>query len=234
MDQFGLRSGASVSHHESIEALRVRILVADHAGVSAAIPCGPSLHFEERLQILEEGHLLRVGHCVILDVLLVRFEIVQDVVLLSQLGVEEVRVALELVRQFLLRLADELALVVDSLEEGFVDLRLDVVVVVLALVLPIVVKYGLHILVELLLFLVQIHDDVLVVLLFLLPDLLDLLHLRSQLPQFLNLGCQLLLPVLDLGLDFEHSGGDLLEGLVLLVIEDFLLVGDALDLLLNV
>ena len=50
------------------------------------------------------------------------FQVVENVVLLPQFRIEEVRVALELIRQLLVRLVDELSLVVDSLQECFVNL----------------------------------------------------------------------------------------------------------------
>lgn len=221
----------SISDNKPVEALGVRVLVADHTSFGSTVSGRPSLDFEKVLQVLEESHLLGILDRVVLDVLLVRLQVVQDAVLLSQLRVEEVGVALEFRSQLLIGLVYEFALVADSLQESFVDLRLDVVVVVLSLVVLVVIEHLLHIFIELFLLLIEAHHNIVVVLLSLLPDLLYFLHLRSSLTELLDLGCQLLLSILYFGLNFHHNGGDLLEGLILEVVVDFLLVGDALDLL---
>ena len=182
------------------------------------------LDLEQLLEVLEEAHLLRVVLGVVLDVLLVRLKVLDDVLLLSQLGVEELRVGLELVSQLLVWLVQELGLVSDSLEEGVVDLGLDVVVVVLSFVFHVVLEHVLHVLVELALLLVKVHHDVVVLLLLVSVYCLDLLHLNSQLSQVLDLWSQVLLSVLDFLLDLFDSLGDLLQGLVLLVVKDFFLV----------
>merc|ERR1719230_511779 len=83
-------SKCSIPHNKSIEALCVRVLVPNHASLGASVLSRPPLDLEERLQVLEQSHLLRIGHGIVLDVLLVRLQVVQDVVLLPQLGVEEV------------------------------------------------------------------------------------------------------------------------------------------------
>ena len=82
---------------------------------------------------------------------------------------------------------------------------------VLSFVVLVVVEHLLNILVELLLLLVEAHDNIVVVLLSLLPDLLNFLHLRSSLAELLDLWCQLLLSILHFGLDFHNDGCDLLE-----------------------
>jgi len=168
--------------------LGIRVLVTDHACLCASIFGSSSFDFQERLEILEESHLLRIGHCVVLDVLLVRLEVIEDIVLLSEFCIEEVRVALELVGQLLIRLVDELGLVSDSLQKCFVDLRLNVVMVVFSFILAIIIKDSLDIFVQLFLLLIQIHNNIVVVFLFLLPNLFDLLHRLSELPQFLDFG----------------------------------------------
>ena len=168
----------SISDNEPIESLGISILIADKV-ISSTVLHGPSLDLEQRLQVLEERHLLRVVLGVVLDVLLVSLQVLHDRLLLSQLGVEELRVRLELVRQTLLRLVDELGLVPNSLQEGIVDLSLDVVVMVLALVVPVVIEGSLHLRVHLPFLLVQVHHDVVVLLLLFRMDSLDFLHLGS-------------------------------------------------------
>jgi hypothetical protein len=83
--------------------------------------------------------------------------------------------------------------------------------VIFPFVLAIVIEDSLDILVQLLLLLVEVHHDIVIVLLFLLPDLLDFLHGLSKLPQFLDFWSQLLLPVFDLSFNFENSGRNFLE-----------------------
>lgn len=105
----------SVSDDEPVEALRIRVLVTNHAGLSSAIFRRSSFNLKQGLQILKERHLLGILHCIVLDVLLMGLQVIQNVVLLSQFGIEEVRVALEFVRQLFVWLVDEFSLVVDSL-----------------------------------------------------------------------------------------------------------------------
>lgn len=97
--------------------------------------------------------------------LLVSLQVLHDRLLLSQLGVEKLRVRLELVGQTLLWLVDKLGLVADSLKEGVIDLGLDVVVMVLALIIPVVVEGGLYLRVHLTFLLVEMHHDVVILLL---------------------------------------------------------------------
>jgi len=160
-------------------------------------------------------------------------KVLHDRLLLSQLCVEELGVGLEFVGQTLLRLVDELGLVTDSLQEGVVDLRLDVVVMVLALVVSVVVVGGFHFRVHLTFLLVEMHHDVVVLLLLFGMDCFDLLHLGSEVSQLLNLWGELLLSVFNLSFDLVNGIGDFLEGLILLVIKELFLIGDTLNLVLN-
>ena len=104
---------------------------------------------------------------------------------------------------------------------------------VLSLVFSIVIEYGVDVTLHLFLLLVEVHDDV-VILFFLLEICgFNALDLLSELPKFLDLWSQLLLSVFDFFLDLSYSFGDLLQGLVLLIVEHFLHVGDALDLVFD-
>ena len=88
----------SISDDEPVEALCIWVLVTNHAGLSSAISRRSSLDLEQLLQVHEELHLLGILHGIVLDVLLVSLQIIQNVVLLSEFCIEEVRVALELIR----------------------------------------------------------------------------------------------------------------------------------------
>ena len=176
------------------------------------------------------GVVLRV----VLDVLLVRLQVFDDVFLLPQFGVEVFGVRLELVRKSLLWLTQELGFVSDSLQERVVDLGLDVVLVVLALVLEVVSERLFDVLIHLFLFLVEIHHHVVVRSLLLGVNALDFLHILTELAELLDLWSKRLLPVLDFLLDLTDDLRDLLKSLVFLVVQSLLLAGHALDLVFDV
>ena len=96
----------SVSDDESIEALSVVVCVTHEISIWAILN-GFSLDFEDLLQVLEEGHLLGVVLGIVFDVLLVGFEILDNILLLSQLRIEKLRVRLELVGKSLVWLGHE-------------------------------------------------------------------------------------------------------------------------------
>ena len=96
----------SVSDHESIEALSVVVCVTHEIGIWAILN-GFSLDFEDLLQVLEEGHLLGVVLGIVFDVLLVGFEILDNILLLSQLRIEKLRIRLELIGKSLIWLGHE-------------------------------------------------------------------------------------------------------------------------------
>jgi hypothetical protein len=95
---------------------------------------------------------------------------------------------------------------------------------VLALVVSVVVVGCFHFRVHLALLLVEVHHDVVVLLLLLGMDCLDLLHLGSQVSQLLNLWGKLLLSVFNLSFDLVDGLGNFLEGLILLVIKKLFLI----------
>lgn len=161
-------------------------------------------------------------------------EILDNVLLLPQLGVEEIGVALELLREPLVCAIQELGLVADALEEGVVDLVLDVVAVVPGLFSLVVLEELLDFVLELALLLIEVADDRVILLLLLVVDGLEVSVLLSEATQLLDLGCELLLLVLDLVFDLEDGLGDLLEGRLLLIVEDVARLGNVLDLALHV
>ena len=222
----------SISNHESIEALSISILIS-HQVIGSAILHSPSLDFQKSLEILEESHLLGIIFGVILDMLLVSLQVLHDALLLPQLGVEELGVTLELIRKPLLWLVDELCLVANPLQEGVIDLSLDVVVMVLPLIISVIVECRFDFRIHLALLLVQVHHNVIVLLLFFGVDCLNLLHLRTEVSQLLDFWRELLLSVFDFPFDLVNSLSDLLKSLILLVVKQLLLIGNALDLVLD-
>ena len=142
--------------------------------------------------------------------LLVNLQILDNILLLPQLGVEELGVGLELVGQPLVLLGDEGLLVLDSLLESLIDLDLDVVPVVLALVVAVVVETLLDVTVELLFLGFESTGDLIVGPLLLSMSSLNLLNVLSDLSELLDLRGKLLLSVLDLGFDLLDSLGNLL------------------------
>ena len=126
-----------------------------------------SLDFEKLLEVLEELHLLSEVVSVVLDVLLVRSEVFNNHLLLPELGIEQFRVALVLVRQALVRLVDELRLVANPFEECIVDFSLNVIEVVFSLVVSVVVEGLLDVGLLLFLGLIEVLHNVIEVLLLL-------------------------------------------------------------------
>jgi len=167
-------------------------------------------------------------------VLLVSLEVLYNIFLLPQLGIEELRVTLELVGQPLVGIVQEFSLIANSLEEGVEDLSLDVIVMVFTFVVPVVVEHRLNLTLDSLLLLIEVHHDVVVRLLLLGVDALDLLHLGSQRSEVLNFWGELLLSILHFHLNLLHCLRNLLQSLVLLVIQKLFLVRHSLNLLLDV
>jgi hypothetical protein len=94
-------------------------------------------------------------------------EVLHDVLLLSELSIKELRVALELVGEALVRCVQELGLVCDSLQESIIDLILNVVGVVAGLLSLIVIEELLDFLLQFVLFLVEVlYDGIVLLLLF--------------------------------------------------------------------
>lgn len=87
--------------------------------------------------------------------------------MIAYLSIEEVRVTLELIRQPLVWGVQELSLVSNSLEEGFVDLILDVIAMVLGFFLLVVLEESLDFFFKLVLLLIQVlHHSIILLLLF--------------------------------------------------------------------
>ena len=160
-------------------------------------------------------------------------EVLHDALLLSKLRVEELRVALELVGETLLRLVDELGFVTDSLQESIIDLSLDIVMMVFSLVISVVVIGLLNLGVQLSFFVIQLHDMVVIHFLLFCVMGLNFLHLLSQLSKFLDLWSKLGLSILHFSFNLSYSLSDLLESLILLVIKKLLLIGYTLNLILD-
>jgi hypothetical protein len=64
---------------------------------------------------------------IVFDMTLMILEVFDNVLLLAKLSVEELRVALELIAQTLVRCIKELCFITNSLEERVIDFILDVV-----------------------------------------------------------------------------------------------------------
>jgi NADH:ubiquinone oxidoreductase subunit K len=95
---------------------------------------------------------------------------------------------------------------------------------VLALVVSVVVEGGFHFRVHLTFLLIEVHHDVVVLLLLFCMDCFNLLHLRSEVSQLLDLWGELLLSIFNLSFDLVNSFGDFLEGLILLIIKELFLI----------
>lgn len=156
--------------------------------------------------------------------LLMRFQIFDDGVLLLQFGVEEVGVRFEFVGQSLVWLGDELGLVSDSLEECIVNLSLNIVLMVFLFVFSIIIKGCFHFFFHFLFFRIKlIYNTVILFLLFGIV-LLNSLSLLSQFSQLSDAWSEGLLSLGNLFLDLPNGVSDLLESLIFFVIQQFFLV----------
>lgn len=153
----------------------------------------------------------------------------------TYLRIEKLLVGLELRRQTLVRVAEELGLVGDTLLEGFVDIRLHVVGMELAFRLLVLSKHVPHFALHAFLLAFQVaHNRVILLLPLLVVGLDFLLELLSNVTQLANLGSQCCLLFIDFLHDLLHDGSHFLHRLALLVVQLLLQLGNALDLVLNV
>jgi hypothetical protein len=109
-------------------------------------------------------------------------QILDDVLLLSELGVEELGVGFELVGQPLLWLVQKLCLVANPFKKSIINFRLDVVIVVFSFIVTVIIKNLFAIGIHFPLFLVQIHHNIIILFLFFRMDALNFLHLLSEGP----------------------------------------------------
>jgi hypothetical protein len=82
------KSVRSISDDESVEILSLGVLITDHA-IIATLDNGATFHFQKGTQVLEQFNLQGIVLTIVLDVSLVVFKILNDVLLLSQLCIEE-------------------------------------------------------------------------------------------------------------------------------------------------
>lgn len=118
--------------------------------------------------------------------LLVLFQVVQNVVLLSQFCIEKVRVTLKFICEFFIWLINEFGFIIDSFQECFVNFRLNIVLVIFFFIVSVVIECLFNIFVKFLFLLIQILDNIIVILFPILPNLLNFLHLRPSLSKLLN------------------------------------------------
>jgi hypothetical protein len=166
-------------------------------------------------------------------VLLVVTQVLDDALLLVKFGMEKLLVRLVLISELFVGLRDELGLVTDSLQEGIIDLSLNIILMELSLVVLVGIEYLLDVFVKVLLILVECANNLIVLALLFLIGTFSVLQLLSQLLQVLNLGGEELLAITNLSLNLVDHLSNFLEGLALFIIEHFFLVGNTLDLLLN-
>ena len=117
---------SSVSDDEPLEPDGLGVLIAYHAIVAALNDRAP-LHLQQPSEVFKQFNLQRIVLAVVFDVSLMILQVFHDVLLLAQLGIEELRVGLELVAQALVGRVQELGLIADALEERVVYFILNVV-----------------------------------------------------------------------------------------------------------
>ena len=102
---------------------------------------------------------------------------------------------------------------------------------ILSFIITIVIENLFHIIIHFTFLLVQVHNDVVILLLLFCMDCLNLLALLSKLSELLDFRSQMSLDIFQFLFNLSDSFGDLLESLILLVIKNFFLVGNTLDLI---
>lgn len=105
---------------------------------------------------------------------------------------------------------------------------------VLSLVFPIIIEHSIDVTLHLFLLLVEIHHNIVILLLLFEISRIDSFNLFSEFSQFFDFGSELLLSVFDFLFNLSYSLCDFLQSLILLVIEDLFHIGDTLDLVFNV
>ena len=116
----------SISDDETIEATSLIVLVSTKSLIGPLGSC-TSLDFKETAEVLEKLDLESVVFRVVLNMALVILQVLDNVLLLSELSVEEILVALEFVTESLVRCVHEFGFISNSLKEGIIDLILNVV-----------------------------------------------------------------------------------------------------------
>ena len=93
---------------------------------------------------------------------------------------------------------------------------------VLSIVFPVVIEHSIDVTLHLFLLLVEVHNNIVILLLLFEISGIDSFDLFSEFSQFFDLGSELLLPVFNLFFNLSYSFGDFLQSLILLVVENFL------------
>jgi len=88
----------------------------------------------------------------------------------TYLSIEEVTIAFEFIAESLVWGVQEFSLIADSLLESFIDLILDIMIVILGLFLLVFFEERLHFLFKSHFLLIKIHNDIVVVLLLIIVD----------------------------------------------------------------
>jgi hypothetical protein len=110
-----LVSTRSVSDDKTIEATSSCVFVTDHT----VVVVGYSLSFDLKklTQVLEQLHLIAKVLCVILDVPLMGTEVLHNILLLSQLCLEEFLIRFELLGKTFVRVAQMLCFITNTSSE---------------------------------------------------------------------------------------------------------------------
>ena len=211
----------SISNNESVKALSIVICITHKISIRPILNSF-SLNSQNLLEILEKRHLLRVVFGIVFNVLLVGLEILHNIFLLPQLGIEKLRIRLKFICKPFVRLGHEALLVFDSFLESLIYLNLNIIPMIFSLIFHIIVKTLLDVNIELVFFSVEAVNDLIVSFLLIPMNILNFLNIFSNLSQSLDFMGELLLSVKDFLFDLTDGFGDFLEGLVLIVIKLFL------------
>ena len=95
---------------------------------------------------------------------------------------------------------------------------------ILSFIITVVIEHLFHISIHFTFLLVQVHHNVIILLLLFGMNGLNLLALLSKLSQLLDLWGQMSLDIFQFLFDLSYGFGDLLQSLILLVIKNFFLI----------
>jgi hypothetical protein len=165
---------------------------------------------------------------------LMRLQILNNILLLSQFGIKEIRVRFKFICQSLIRLVNESCLVAYTLEECIIDFSLDVIIVESAFILTIIIENSSDVCFNFFFFLVQGLDYLLIRFLFIEIGAFDILHVLTHGTELLDFWSKECFTVFYFLFNLPYSFCYFLQSLIFLIVEKFFLVWYSLDLIFDV
>jgi hypothetical protein len=155
---------------------------------------------------------------------LMRLQILNNILLLSQFCIKEIRVRFKFICQSLIRLVNESCLVAYTLEECIIDFSLDVIIVESAFILTIIIENSSDVCFNFFFFLVQGLDYLLIRFLFIEIGAFDILHVLTHGTELLDFWSKECFTVFYFLFNLPYGFCYFLQSLIFLIVEKFFLV----------